>query len=242
MKFWKSGLSVSATLAGLKNTISGTGKLNTKSQKKKRSWKTSTVISGIQSVISGIGLVFAYQCVYPSPVAYARGEYSGKAGKVEIPKGEIKFGNIGLGPMYVHRLEVENTNGEVLSLEEAFEPATDDSYQVTNIMSTLFGEYVEPRGIKKDSMLPLVSIAPRDPQENNDAFFQSFIARMAMREIRLVVTTSCSTLWPLSWVKHTHRLPIPATAAATTSCTNNTKTKDNEVDVRSQNRNDETMS
>ena len=111
------------------------------------------------TTVAAFGSVFvAYQRFQPCPTVYARAEVNTEYSKDEFkyPKYEIRFGNVGLGPMWIRSLEVVE-NKTVVSPEKGF-PKNTKLAKRTSI-SPLFGSELA-RSWYAGGIVPIVTYHP----------------------------------------------------------------------------------
>lgn len=158
------------------------------------------------------GLTFAYQRLQPAPVAYGKCEFNSMNSKdpVNDPKAQIKFGNVGFGPMYLHSLVIRDKNDKVISPDLAFKQGACNKFVLDSSSKKLFGQHISPRAWKTDALVPLLTIRPsRDEYAANGDFATDFFDKLKNDGIYFEVTTACSDLYPLNRFKTTRKLYVP---------------------------------
>lgn len=162
--------------------------------------KIATVIS----LAVGVGSVWlGYERLQPAPVAYLRGDVNtaDRPGQVEDPKLELKFGNVGFGPMYLYRLQFVQGNGSenVISKEQALGFNDEDNLTLSSA-SDVFHQFHSPKPWAASHPVTLATIRPkdRDSATVSKLWEDSAKAELHGRETFLLVEYSWTnaTWWP----------------------------------------------
>jgi len=173
-------------------------------------WKL--LFSGGRCAIGAVGLMFVYQRFSPAPGAFGKTHFGFENGEaVKDPNAQIKFGNMGYGPMYIRKLHVEQ-NGKPIPIEDAFKPSSSESsFRVDSVSSHLFREHKHFRPWQKDAIVPLVTVRPtKNCPENSAKFGQDFFDDLEKRKIAIVVEVCGSDMVPFKWLTHTRQLYVTA--------------------------------
>lgn len=125
---------------------------------------------GVLATSAGVCVtaVGVFTKVSPEPGVYVRMQYGQDHLYRKLrPQVEVKFGNVGLGPMFLRNLEVALVRGkekEVVDVREVVSILQDDDIRVA-VSDTLFSEYRDERAWSTGKHIPLLSLLPTKEKE-----------------------------------------------------------------------------
>lgn len=154
------------------------------------------------------GLYFAYTRFQPVPqVSSRRPEDSSHL------KAQVKFGNVGIGPMYVQSLHIKDKDGNTVDPAIAFQPEPSSKFAVCGVAKDVFGDHAESPPVWPSGKLGFTSLvtvcARTDADGTDDAFRTDFSRLMKKRGYKIVVKSTCSDRGLLGLLSRTHTLPFP---------------------------------
>lgn len=122
---------------------------------------------GLKSAALFVGLgsaVIAYERLQPVPTLYYETNITTEVESVQFPKAELKFGNVGFGPMHLFKLELQSEidgRRKFLSMEEAEQFLNFSQAELSYISSGLLKNFVPPIGWAAGAFFPVATFRPK---------------------------------------------------------------------------------
>ena len=155
--------------------------------------------SAAVGLVSAGGMVFAYRRIAPVPTVYHRGEVNNELAPDEFkhPKLEVRFGNVGLGPMFIYSMQLVDEKGTAIPAETILPK---DS-PVAKVMFTcsFFGDLTPPKTWQSSGRIPIIVIRPKTKGEKNEEWYTETVKTLKGKKLSLVVKYSWTkTGWFIS--------------------------------------------
>lgn len=149
---------------------------------------------------TGAASYAALQGLLPAPACSFRAEVRGEIldqNPPKDPKGEIKFENVGWGPMYLHKFSWQVDGQEVPDLKSVL-GSEGDRWIITSesVLGTGGGK---PWGKGDQSLGPILTVRPKEPFLGSQDWANDFKELLKERQVTSVVEYAYFQAWPLSW-------------------------------------------
>lgn len=156
-------------------------------------WRKIYELSGVgRCALGAAGLYYALQRVQPAPAAFLKTEVRGgiyDRNPPKDPKAEIKFGNVGMGPMYIHEISILSHGKKVKSIEDILNN-NDPIFEICSESIGMYKTLMVAKPFKSQSLIPLLTIRPKD--ESNTTFGEIFAKKLQENDVAIQVTFSAS--------------------------------------------------
>lgn len=158
----------------------------------------------VGAIVAGVSVFTAYHRMQPAPAAYIKftvqREYEPKP--VEDPKVELRFNNVGFGPIYVTQFQLFE-NGNKTTVEEAFKTS------VTNLDTSSSSLFIKKFKLPRPwayghTSSTLVTVRPKNPKQHG--WDDIVIQEIKKKKLSLRVTYSWTrNSW---WPKQNYDIPL----------------------------------
>jgi hypothetical protein len=157
--------------------------------------RTGTMLATFSALSSVTGLYIASPSIQATPLAYVRSEFKAKGQNNELKDGtkvEIKFGNGGIGPMFIHDVSLiakdkNGTQQKYSSFDFCFKNKSDCTLtQSVNF----FGPQRSRTFQHTDAAIALATIRPRENPSDEEKWADSVTDEIVAHDVAIAVTYS----------------------------------------------------
>lgn len=144
----------------------------------------------VKAAVSAIGLVIAFKRIAPVPTVYHRGEVNNDLvpDEFKYPKLEVRFGNVGLGPMFIHSMQLVDENDNVIDPKTIL--PENAKAKVTSCCS-FFGVMEVPKTWQMSGRVPIIVMRPKDTNDKrSEAWYNDTITHLKEKKLSLKVQYS----------------------------------------------------
>ncbi len=165
-----------------------------------------TAVRVVHAVAASVTAAVGVQSLLPTPTAYIRGE---AGADVKDPKAEIKFGNIGFGPMFIETIyfTAEKTGcdrKQFRKISEILPNAGDWNIGAESVLSERLDP---PRGFARDAIIPICTIRPKESSTEPE-WFHKLTNQIRDDKVTVVVRYRLFEVFPFSTFTREKRIPL----------------------------------
>lgn len=150
---------------------------------------------GLKSTALFLGLgsaVIAYERLQPVPTLYYETNITHKVESIhQFPKAELKFGNIGFGPMHLFKLEFQTEvdgRRKILNANEFEQFLSFSQAELSYISSGLLKSFVPPIGWASGAFVPVATFRPKGDVIADAAWLNKLSNEIQSRKLSLRAT------------------------------------------------------
>ena len=158
------------------------------------------VFRSVQCAVSVGGMYIALNRVQPAPSVYVRSEVYGphQPNPPVDPRCEIKFGNMGFGPMYIHSIKIK-AKGELVSNIKDVLPKT--AYTLETEALGMYKVPKQPKPFQANGSVVLLTARPAKGVDKS-TFNRSFEEDLAKQRVQLCIEYSASDDRLIRWLTY----------------------------------------
>ncbi len=168
-----------------------------------------TIIQAIATAIGAVTAVAAVQGMWPAPVVYVKRMVPSYPGDPDKPYVEIRFGNVGSGPMYIHDVYWTLNRERIDKISSCLGGETGDKWRIlTQGFVGQRGGRAFAHGRGSEAVIPIFKARPREEFENDPAWFIAVDKKLREGNLSLVVHYSFFDVSPLNRITSKKTLPV----------------------------------